>query len=185
MADAFRFEVSDEEKRYLKDLATASIQSALTGDKAAAPPPPVSEQMDAPLGAFVTLKKGEHLRGCIGHIVGDGPLRQTIWDMARAAAFQDPRFPPVTAAEWPSLRLEISILSPLTRCPDAALVEVGRHGLLLRKGGRQGLLLPQVPLEWGWDRDAFLQHTCRKASLPLDAWKDPATEIWWFEAVVF
>ncbi|BFR49384.1 AmmeMemoRadiSam system protein A [Nitratidesulfovibrio sp. HK-II] len=151
-----------------------------------APPPGVLHRS---LGAFVTFKKDGHLRGCIGSMVGDGPLYRTVARMARAAAFEDPRFPPVTAAEVPALELDISVLGPITRCADPAAVRIGRHGLLVRQGFRSGVLLPQVPVEWGWDRETFLAQTCRKAGLPPDAWRgawrDGHTELYWFEAEVF
>ena len=183
--DEFRFELTDAEKAYLKDVATQSIASALEGDCDWSPPPPPTDMLREPLGAFVTLNIDCRLRGCIGHIVGDKPLYLTIADMARAAAFQDPRFPPLTREEFPQVCIDISILGPVCRCPDPQHVEVGRHGLIMRQGHRQGLLLPQVPVEWKWDRDTFLCQTCCKAGLPPGAWKLPATEIYWFEAVVF
>ena len=120
-----------------------------------------------------------------GLLLPQGPLYETVWNMARAAAFDDPRFPPLTRSELDGLELEISILGPIEPCPDPELVEVGRHGLIMRQGARQGLLLPQVPLEWGWDRRQFLAQTCRKAGLPANAWRDPATQIYWFEAEIF
>ncbi|MEG6507132.1 AmmeMemoRadiSam system protein A [Nitratidesulfovibrio sp. 1201_IL3209] len=196
---AFRLELSAAERAWLLDLARWAVLCRLAGDDdepegsdapddagVPAPPPGV---LHRPLGAFVTFKKGGHLRGCIGSMVGDGPLYLTVARMARAAAFEDPRFPPVTAVEMSGLELDISVLGPLTRCPDPSLVRVGRHGLLVRQGFRSGVLLPQVPVEWGWDRETFLSQTCRKAGLPpgvwRDAWKDGRTELYWFEAEVF
>lgn len=185
----FRLSLSDEDKRSLKDLARLSIAGSLSGRGPASPPEPASELLRRELGAFVTLKRGGQLRGCIGNIIGSGPVFRTVWNMARSAAFQDPRFRPLEAPELDDLELEISILGPIEPCPDPGLVEVGRHGLIVRQegrqGARQGLLLPQVPLEWGWDREQFLAQTCRKAGLPASAWRNPATEIYWFEAVVF
>lgn len=182
--DSFRLSPTDEDKAYLKGLVPLSIRHHLTGQGPDAPPEPPSELTRAELGAFVTLKRQGQLRGCIGNIIGQGPLYQTVWSMAQAAAFQDPRFAPLEGAELADLDIEISILGPLSLCPDPNLVEVGRHGLIMRQGHRQGLLLPQVPVEWGWNRQQFLGQTCRKAGLPATAWRDPATEIWWFEAVV-
>jgi hypothetical protein len=183
--DAFRFELTGEEKSYLKNLARESIQSRLDGRRDWSAPEPPSERLRQPFGAFVTLAKGGRLRGCIGHLVGDAPLFATVASMARAAAFEDPRFPPLTPDEMADVTADISILGPITRCPDPALVVVGRHGLIARRGGAQGLLLPQVAVEWGFDRETFLDHTCRKAGLPMDAWRQPGTEIYWFEAEVF
>lgn len=137
-------------------------------------------------GAFVTLHSADgDLRGCIGHIEGHLPLIETVAEMARAAALEDPRFPPVTAREEPTLQLEISVMSPLRVITDVNEIEVGRHGLVMTRGLRRGLLLPQVATEWGWDREEFLRHTCRKAGLPPDAWQDPDTTIEVFEAEVF
>lgn len=183
--DSFRLNPSDEDKTSLKALALSSITGALSGASQGSPPEPSSELLRRELGAFVTLKRQGQLRGCIGNVIGQGPLYQTVWNMAQAAAFQDPRFRPLTREELADLEIEISVLGPVQPCPDPALVEVGRHGLIMRQGRNQGLLLPQVPLEWGWDRQQFLAQTCRKAGLPATAWKDPTTEIFWFEAVVF
>lgn len=181
---AFRFSLTPEEKTFLKDLVLYSITSKLRKEKAGPLEPP-TEKLGEKFGAFVTLKRNGRLRGCIGHIVGSAPLVETIFEMARAAAFGDPRFPELDEAELDGLEIEISILSPITPCPDPNEIEVGRHGLLVQQGMSQGLLLPQVPLEWKWDRETFLRQTCHKAGLPPDAWKDPKTRILWFEAEVF
>lgn len=182
--DAFRFALTPEEKDYLKNLARLSIAARLACREPALPQPP-TDVLRRHFGAFVTLTLGGRLRGCIGHIVGDRPLFTTIACMAQAAAFDDPRFPPLSPREFEALSIEISILSPLTLCPDPQLVEVGRHGLLLRRGCRSGLLLPQVPVEWGWDRETFLDQTCCKACLEPGCWKAPDTDLYWFEAEVF
>jgi len=181
---SFAFSLTAVEKAYLLDLARWSIVTKLRGKDGPAPEPP-TDTLRQELGAFVTLKARGELRGCIGSVAGCGPLYRTVADMARCAAFEDPRFAPVSLDEYEELELEISILSPITPCPDPMLVEVGRHGLMIRKGGRSGLLLPQVPLEWGWDREAFLRGVCRKAGLPSDACADPTASLSWFEAVVF
>ncbi len=182
--DVFHFSLTEEEKDYLKDLVRSRIAARLAGQEAGTPQPP-TDKLREPFGAFVTLTLDGRLRGCIGHIVGDRPLFETIGEMAEAAAFGDPRFPPLTHAEFSRIAVEISILSPLTACPDPKLVEVGRHGLLVRRGMRSGLLLPQVPVEWGWDRKTFLDQTCHKAGLPPGCWKNPETTVLWFEAAVF
>jgi len=183
--DSFRLSPSDDDKRQLKELVQLSISAQLTGRGPQTPLDPDSELLRQELGAFVTLKRGGQLRGCIGNIIGQGPLYRTVWNMARAAAFEDPRFPPLTQAELADLGIEISILGPVLPCPDPERIEVGRHGLIVRQGARQGLLLPQVPVEWGWSREQYLAQTCRKAGLPSQAWSDPATQMYWFEAVVF
>ncbi|QGY40060.1 AmmeMemoRadiSam system protein A [Pseudodesulfovibrio cashew] len=182
----FRFELTDEEKAYLKDLVVQSISFGLhPSDGPFGPPEPPTDKLREELGAFVTLKLGGHLRGCIGNVQGSGELFRTVWNMAQSAAFQDPRFPPVSEHEFDALEYEISILGPIEPCPDPALVEVGRHGLIMSRHGRTGLLLPQVPVEWGWDRATFLAQTCVKAGLDPSAWEDPDTTILWFEAEVF
>jgi hypothetical protein len=121
----------------------------------------------------VTLTEGGRLRGCIGHIEARKPLYATVRECARAAALDDPRFPAVTPAELSLLQLEISILSPLLDI-DPQQVEVGRHGLLISRGAQRGLLLPQVAVEWDWDREQFLAETCLKAGLPGNAWQHGA-----------
>ncbi len=137
-------------------------------------------------GAFVTLHKRGELRGCIGNMVGQGPLVETIQEMAIAAATQDPRFHRgVRPDEMKDIDIEISVLSPLKRIKDVSEIEVGTHGILMRRGLYQGVLLPQVATEWNWDRDEFLRHTCLKAGLPTEAWKEPETVIEIFSAEVF
>jgi len=136
-------------------------------------------------GAFVTLKKRGDLRGCIGYIYAEGPIYETIQRMAVAAATQDPRFPPLRPNEMADISLEISLLSPLQRVNNVNDIVVGKHGLLIRRGYYQGLLLPQVAPEQGWNRDQFLQGLCHKAGLPADAWSDPATELYSFTAEIF
>ncbi len=182
--DAFRFALTDQEKDYLKDVVRLRIAARLAGRKAVLPEPP-SDTLREPHGAFVTLTLRGRLRGCIGHIVGDAPLFETIAAMAEAAAFDDPRFAPLSREEFDHVAVEISVLSPLAPCPDASQVTVGRHGLLVRRGGRSGLLLPQVPVEWGWDRETFLDQTCRKAGMEPGCWREPGTTLYWFEAEVF
>jgi AmmeMemoRadiSam system protein A len=182
---AFRLSLTLDEQQYLKELVRLALASHLTGRGPVTPPEPPTELLKSELGAFVTLKRDGHLRGCIGNLVGNGPLFQTVWNMAQAAGFQDPRFNPLAPPELDGLGIEISVLGPLEPCPDPQLVEIGRHGLIVRRGGNQGLLLPQVPVEWGWDREQFLAQTCRKAGLAAQAWREQGTELYWFEAFVF
>ncbi len=136
-------------------------------------------------GAFVTLNKSGLLRGCIGRIVSDSPLYEVVSDMAIEAAIDDPRFPPVTAKELKDIEIDISALSPIEEIKDVNKIEVGKHGIIMRRGFFSGLLLPQVATEYGWDRETFLKHTCLKAGLPEDAWKDKSTQISIFSAEVF
>ncbi len=158
---------SQEERELLLQLAHRSIEASLAGREIDLTPP--SGHLAEKLGAFTTLHLEERLRGCIGYVVPTHSLYQTVAETAQAAAFEDPRFPPVTAEEAAHLRVEISVLStPSAIRPDE--VVVGVHGLIVTKSGRRGLLLPQVPVEWHWDRETFLSQTCLKAGLPPDAW---------------
>jgi AmmeMemoRadiSam system protein A len=123
-------------------------------------------------GVFITLRKGEALRGCIGQMWADTPLYQTVKDTAISAATRDPRFPPVSEVELDELSIKISILSPLDLVEDVSEIEVGKHGLMIMYAGRRGVLLPQVPVERGWDRVTFLENLCVKAGLLPDTWKE-------------
>src|SRR5664280_1115688 len=137
-----------------------------------------SETLKEKRGAFVTLKKRGHLRGCIGYIKAVKPLWEAVQEMAVAAAFHDPRFPSLKSDEIRDLSYEISVLSPLKRIKDINEIEVGKHGLYIVRGYNSGLLLPQVALEYEWDRESFLKETCYKAGLPPQAWMDKETEIY-------
>jgi AmmeMemoRadiSam system protein B/AmmeMemoRadiSam system protein A len=176
--------LTSEEKVQLLKIAREVVEACCRGGK---PPKPEvdSPTLNEPRGAFVTLHKDGKLRGCIGHIRAQRPLVETIVEMAEAAAFQDPRFPPVTSEELGQLEYEISVLTPLRRIKDVEEIQVGIHGIYMKRGSASGLLLPQVATEWGWDRITFLEHTCTKAGLPEDAWKDKKTEIYIFSADVF
>jgi AmmeMemoRadiSam system protein A len=183
-------EFSREERKLLLQLAHAAIVSVLKKcdlDSSLLPTNLAefrSGHLAEPRGAFTTLYANGKLRGCVGYPTALLPLYQTIVETARAAAFDDPRFAPVTLAEAPLLLVSISVLSPLHPIlPDA--IEIGRHGLLITDGSRRGLLLPQVPVEHGWDRVTFLQQTCAKASLPPDAWRNPQIKIEAFTAEIF
>lgn len=172
-----------EERHSLLRIARASIEALLDGREYEGPDGPVMLVQ----GAFVTLRRrADHeLRGCIGTLrPPSGGLGRMIAETACAAAARDGRFSPVALAELPGLKIEISLLGPLAPC-SAEAVEVGRHGLLLRLHGRHGLLLPQVPVEHGWDRETFLDWTCRKAGLPPGSWRDRACELQAFTAEVF
>jgi AmmeMemoRadiSam system protein A len=138
-----------------------------------------------PCGVFVTLHKNGALRGCIGRMSSPDPLEKTVRIMAAEAAFEDPRFPPLTKNEWPACDIEISVLSPMEPCPDPQLVEVGVHGLYLSLRGRSGVLLPQVPVEQGWNREEYLDYICVKAGLPPAAFADPEARLLTFTATVF
>jgi AmmeMemoRadiSam system protein A len=165
-------EFSQDERALLLRLAHDSILSALEGREIPLDPP--TDHLAEPRGAFTTLYLRGELRGCVGYVLPVSPVFRAVADTARAAAFEDTRFHPVTLPEAPDLEIELSILSPPQPIPAEA-VEIGRHGLLISMAGRRGLLLPQVPTEHNWDRTTFLEQTCRKAGLPLDAWKNGAT----------
>jgi len=176
-------EYSAAERELLLKLAHDSIQSALEGRDRDLDLTPPSPHLAEPHGAFTTLHLQGKLRGCIGYILPVEPLYKTIAASARAAAFEDPRFEPVTLADLPKLKVEISVLSvPQPIRPEE--VVVGRHGLIVSQGSCRGLLLPQVPTEWEWDRKTFLAQTCLKAGLPPDAWQHGA-QLQGFTAEVF
>jgi AmmeMemoRadiSam system protein A len=165
-------EFTREERVTLLNLAHESILSALEHREVSLDPP--SPHFSEPRGAFTTLYLQRQLRGCVGYVLPVISLYRTVAETARAAAFEDTRFAPVTLAEARSLEVSLSVLSPL-RVVTPEEVELGLHGLVVSYGGRRGLLLPQVPVEHGWDRLTFIEQTCQKAGLPRDAWKNGAT----------
>lgn len=155
-------------------VARRAIRERVRGVVSAGTLPP-DPRLQEPGAAFVTLTLQGALRGCIGFVRPVHPLAETVRQCAVAAATADPRFPPVAAEELPRLHLEISLLSPLRGVEDPGAIQVGLHGLCVSQGGRRGLLLPQVAVERGWDRETFLRQTCRKAGLSPDAWRQGAT----------
>lgn len=177
-----------DDRAGLLALARAALVAHLAGERrpatgAGAPAPggPV------PQGAFVTLMAGDDLRGCVGRVRADRPLAEIVCELAVAAAREDDRFTPVSREELPLVRIEISVLSE-PELLDPVVVEriaIGRDGLLVRRGATAGLLLPQVAPEHGWGPEVFLAATCRKAGLAPDAWRDPRTEVFVFQAQVF
>jgi AmmeMemoRadiSam system protein A len=177
--------LNDAQRLRLLQVARQSVMAVCCGE--AEPDLRTDDPaLTAVQGAFVTLHTANgDLRGCIGHIEGHLPLIETVHEMAVAAATQDPRFPQVRCAEVPSLHIEISVMSPIREVANIAEIEVGRHGLIITRGYRRGLLLPQVATEYGWGREEFLDHTCMKAGLPTHAWQDRGTTIECFEAEVF
>lgn len=185
------FVVPEAEKKFLSRQARMAIEAGLAGVHVTEIPQPPTKEFAAgsalfrKLGAFVTLHISGNLRGCIGNIIGREPLYVTVWHMAQAAAFADPRFPALGLSEWPRVNMDISVLDELTICPNPQTVEVGRHGLVLQYAGHSGVFLPQVPVEQGWDRLAYLDNLCLKAGLPTGTWKQPGAQLFWYEAVVF
>ncbi len=171
-------------RKRLLNLARRAVEARLLGRD----PDPLEEAdkgLGQDQGAFVTLHLGGYLRGCIGNFTGQGSLAETIRQMSGAAAFEDPRFPPISSLEeLEECDFEISALSPLVET-DPEDVRVGRHGVYIIKGLNRGVLLPQVATEQGWDRVTFLDQTCIKAGLDPGCWKDPQAKILTFEAQVF
>jgi AmmeMemoRadiSam system protein A len=135
-------------------------------------------------GCFVTIKQKGALRGCIGNFISEQPLYKLVQEMAVSAATRDPRFYPMKAPDLTDFTLDISVLSPLVKAGSVEEIQVGIHGIYIVKGNYRGVLLPQVAVEYGWDRDQFLQHTCMKAGLPQDAWQGEC-DIYLFSAQVF
>jgi AmmeMemoRadiSam system protein A len=176
-------DLTEAEQEELLALARKTIEEYLATDRI-----PEYETdapaLSRPSGAFVTLKQRGELRGCIGHTRADLPLYQAVQQMAVAAATGDPRFPPLTLEELADITVEVSVLSTFQRLTDVGEVRVGTHGLTIFKDGRQGILLPQVPVEQGWDREAFLENLCLKAGLPGACWQERAS-LYSFTALVF
>ena len=174
--------ISREDGLELVRLARACVVAAALGH----PPPeaPAKGVCAIHAGAFVSLHRRGGLRGCIGQPEPRDHLGEVVVHCARAAALEDPRFAPVQPDELPTIDVEVSVLTPPVLVADVATIVVGRHGLIVSRDGRRGLLLPQVAVEWGWTRDEFLAHTCRKAGLPADAWRRGA-EVFAFEAEIF
>jgi len=179
------FSLTGGEKDELMKIARSSVESAVRERKMYLVGATGFPRLEEARGAFVTLKERGELRGCIGYITPMKPLAQTVRDVAAYAAREDPRFEPVSPAELPLLQYEISVMSPIRRVLDIKEIKVGKHGLIIKKGEIEGILLPQVPVEEHWDRDTFIQQTCVKAGLPTSAWKDDDTDIFMFTALVF
>jgi AmmeMemoRadiSam system protein A len=186
------FIISEKEKEFLLSQAREAITAEIERRK---PDFPKAEfggdsNVNEPCGAFVSLHTGSHtgernLRGCIGRLTANLSLIETVRLMAREAAFGDPRFPPLKKEELQNCHIEISVLSPMLPCLNPQEVKIGLHGLYIRRGGRSGVLLPQVPVEQGWNLNRYLEYICIKAGLPTDSLKSPDTELFTFTAVVF
>ncbi len=168
--------LSKEQGKRLAELARKSVEAAFKGEAFS------TTEFPQERGVFVTLHKGGALRGCIGYPLPVKALGQSVVETARAAAFEDPRFPPLSEGELGGVKFEVSVLTVPTPV-EPAKVEVGRDGLLVEAGARSGLLLPQVPVEQGWSRKEFLEALCAKAGLPAGAWKN--AELKAFQAQVF
>ena len=145
----------------------------------------ISEKLKEKTGVFVTLKIKGQLRGCIGSIIGTDPLYTGVRDNAIKAGLSDPRFPPVKASELKQIDMDISVMTPLQKIADYKKIRLGTDGVIVKKGSRRAVYLPQVATETGWSLDEFLSQLCRKAWLPGDAYKEPGMEFYIFQALVF
>jgi len=177
------FSLSDEEKRKLKEIALTSIQDSLDGQRIAEPTG-LTKTLESKCGAFVSLHKQGRLRGCIGHFGEDTALHEIVAEMARAAAFEDPRFMPVTREELDDIDIEISVLTPMRRIQSLDEFQLHRHGIYIRRGYRSGTFLPQVADEVNWTKEEFVSHCAQdKAGIGWDGWRD--AELYVYEAIVF
>jgi len=177
--------INEDEQRFVLDVVRKTIVEYVTDGNTPEFTTDNSKFIQK-RGAFVTLsEKSGALRGCIGYVEPIKPLLQTIVEMSIACSTRDPRFRPVTTDEFPNLDVEVSVLTPLEKIRDVETIEIGKHGLMIKKGSASGLLLPQVATEYGWDRDRFLQETCRKAGLKKDAWEESDADLSIFSAQVF
>ncbi|MEO0074867.1 MAG: AmmeMemoRadiSam system protein B [candidate division WOR-3 bacterium] len=179
--DAIEF--TKQEQQELINIARKTLESYIN-NKIKPIFKPSTERLKEEYGVFVTLKKHGELRGCIGYVQGIKPLYEAVADMTIAAATEDPRFPSVQKFELKDIDIEITVMTPLKKIASIDEIIVGKHGLLIKRGNRSGLLLPQVATEEGWDKITFLQHTCWKAGLPENAWQDKNTEIYIFSGTI-
>lgn len=182
-----KFELTDEDKSLLLQIARKTVESWVKDRKREEfNIPPERVVLLEKGAAFVTLRKDGELRGCIGHTIPQEPLWMCVRDVAISAASEDPRFRPVSADELKDIHIEVSVLTPLEPVTDVENIVMGKDGVVVRKGYRVGVFLPQVAHETGWNRETFLSNLCaHKAGLPPDCWKDPSTYLFRFQAIVF
>jgi uncharacterized protein len=174
------FETIDRERLLL--IARAALEARVR--RQSDPSPAGGGALDTMCGAFVSIHRGEELRGCLGRLECEWPVSRVVAHLGRAVADSDPRFQPVSVDELALVSIEISVITPEREVQSISEIEIGRHGLIVERGYRRGLLLPQVATQYGWDVSTFLGHTCAKAGLPADAWQRGAT-LYVFEAEVF
>jgi len=189
------FELSDEEGKFLVELARNSVKQYLTNREHIQPPADTPKKLLECCGVFVTINTVKHaeqeLRGCIGYPYPTNPLVEAVIDSAIQAATGDPRFPSMSAKELPDVVFEVSVLTPPelieTNNPKeyVSKFKIGEHGLIIERGPYKGLLLPQVPVEWGWCEEEFLCQCCMKAGLPPDTWLTKGTRIYRFKGIIF
>lgn len=177
--------LSSKEKEILLSAARESIRSIFGKADISVTDYKSCPNLKLEAGAFVTLKIKDELRGCIGFITSDQPLFDTICEVAKHAAVQDPRFPPLTPQEFNSIEIEISVLSPMKKISDYSEIKIGQHGLLVEEGYHRGLLLPQVATENDYSVQQFLTSICMKAGLSPDLWKRKQINLKVFTALVF
>jgi uncharacterized protein len=177
---------TEAQQRALVEIARDALVEHVAGRKGDVPGIPRVDDLPEATGAFVTLKKKGELRGCIGTLECRASLAEEVARVAVCAAREDPRFDPVRPSELDEIDVEVSVLGPLEHIDpfDPAAIVIGLHGLVVERGYRRGLLLPQVATEWDWDCETFLAHTCLKAGLPADAWRSGA-KVYRFAAEVF
>jgi len=173
--------LTDSEKDSLLITARESLNCFFSNSSYSIP---TDGRLSESHGMFVTLKKNAALRGCIGYIKGFSALGNEAFDLARKAAFEDPRFPPLNENELKDLTIEISVLTPFEEISPEDVI-VGEHGLYIKSGMNSGLLLPQVATEWGFDREQFLEAVCEKAWLSKDFWEKGDFKLYAFKAIVF
>jgi len=177
-------DLTEREQKGLLRIARSTLESYIRSGKVPEAKPP-TPRLSEKRGAFVSLHERGGLRGCIGYVEAVKPLYQAVREMAVAASTEDPRFPPVKVEELDKIDIEITVLSPLRPLPSPDSIIVGKHGLVIRKGFHSGLLLPQVPVEQGWDREQFLTHICLKAGLPPGSYEDKDAQLFTFTGQVF
>lgn len=189
------FDLSLEEGEFLVKLARKAVEEYLTSHKRITAPQKLPENLSKPCGVFVTIHllmgAEKELRGCIGYPYPTSPLFEAVIDSAISSATQDPRFPPLSIKELENVVFEVSVLTPpeLVRVENPSeypsKIKIGEDGLIIERGIFRGLLLPQVPVEWGWDAEEFLCHCCLKAGLPPDCWLMKGTKVYKFQAIIF
>jgi len=189
------FQLTPKEGELLVKLARKAVEERLRKDKTIEAPKDIPKKLMEPCGVFVTLNSLRHgkreLRGCIGFPYATTPLARAVIKSAINSATQDPRFPPVSFEELDQIVFEVSVLTPpqpinVERPQDyPSEIRVGQDGLIVEKGYYKGLLLPQVPIEWGWDEEEFLCQCCVKAGLSPDCWLTRGTKIFKFQAIIF
>ncbi len=176
--------LSDNEKEVLLHIARSTIEARVY-NRPLEHPPREEKTLNNKVGCFVSIKNQDGLCGCLGTFESESPLYLQVAAMAEAAASKDPRFPPLRPEDVQEFNVEISVLSPLKKIEFSEEIEIGTHGIFLERSTYRGVLLPQVAVERGWDRETFLKQTCIKAGLPQDAWSHADTSLYIFSAHIF